>query len=235
MEYLYCGHENFEDFASGRVLYSGTGITNFPVRLLLEIYGRVRSYIGDNKDIVLYDPCCGGGYSLAVLGFFRNREIGKMYGSDIDEGLLSYARKNTALLAEGGIGKRKGEIRRLYEEYGKESHHEALQSCDRLENMLIRKINAEIFKADCTGQLPRISPDIIITDVPYGNLAKWGNGASSPLDNMLERLWDISHEKTVLAVCMDKKQKITYGKWRRLEKQNIGKRRFEILRKSELL
>lgn len=37
MEYLYCKNDNFEDFASGRVLFGGRGIPNFPVRLLLEI------------------------------------------------------------------------------------------------------------------------------------------------------------------------------------------------------
>lgn len=40
MNYLYCGDANFEDFASGRVLYGGNGIPNFPVRLLNEIFGR---------------------------------------------------------------------------------------------------------------------------------------------------------------------------------------------------
>ena len=35
---------NFEDFASGRVLYSGKGIPNFPVRLLNEMYGRALNY-----------------------------------------------------------------------------------------------------------------------------------------------------------------------------------------------
>lgn len=107
---------------------------------------------------------------------------------------------------------------------------EALNSCDKLESLLKQEICTEIFRADCTEALPRILPDIIITDVPYGNLVEWKNGQTS-VDSMLEQLWLISHEKTILAVCMDKKQKIRCEKWKRLEKHNIGKRKFEIFRR----
>lgn len=230
MEYLYCKNDNFEDFASGRVLDGGKGIPNFPVRLLLEIYGRARSYLEEDKNITIYDPCCGGGYALTVLGFFHNKDIRKIYGSDIDENMLAHAKKNTALLTDAGINKRKEEIRRLYDEYGKRSHLEALHSCDKLSNMLAQNPEVEIFKADCTRELPKILPDIIFTDIPYGNLVEWDNGKAVSLDDMLERLWAVSHEKTILAVCTDKKQKINCGKWKRLERQNVGKRRFEILK-----
>lgn len=74
-------------------------------------------------------------------------------------------------------------------------------------------------------------PDIIITDVPYGNLVDWKNGGQISVDSMLEQLWMISHEQTILVVCMDKKQKNNCEKWNRLEKHNIGKRKFEILTK----
>lgn len=229
MEYLYCKNNNFEDFASGRVLYGGRGIPNFPVRLLNEIYCRAKSYLEQKKDIVIYDPCCGGGYALTVLGFFYNSEIKKIYGSDIDESMIAYAERNVSLLTNIDLQKRKAEIEQLYREYGKNSHKEALNSCDTLINMLSQEVSSEIFKADCTRTLPQILPDIIITDVPYGNLVEWQNENS--LDRMLEHLWVISHEKTILAVCMDKKQKINSEKWKRLEKQNIGKRKFEILKR----
>ena len=229
MEYLYCRNDNFEDFASGRVLYGGRGIPNFPVRLLNEIYCRAKSYLEQKKDIVIYDPCCGGGYALTVLGFFYNSEIKKIYGSDIDESMIAYAERNVCLLRNKDLQKRRDEIAQLYREYGKNSHKEALTSCDTLINMLSQEVSSEIFKADCTRTLPQILPDIIITDVPYGNLVEWQNENS--LDRMLEQLWVISHEKTILAVCMDKKQKINSEKWKRLEKQNIGKRKFEILKR----
>ena len=108
---------------------------------------------------------------------------------------------------------------------------EALNSCDKLEGLLKHEICAEIFQADCTEELPCLLPDIIITDVPYGNLVEWKNGGQISVDSMLEQLWMISHEKTILAICMDKKQKNNCGKWNRLEKHNIGKRKFEIFTK----
>lgn len=194
------------------------------------MYGRAVSYLLKKKDLVVYDPCCGGGYALTVLGFMHNSDIRKIYGSDIDEFMITHAKKNTGLLTGSGLNGRRNEIELLYKEYGKHSHLEALNSCDKLESLLKQEICTEIFRADCTEALPRILPDIIITDVPYGNLVEWKNGQTS-VDSMLEQLWLISHEKTILAVCMDKKQKIRCEKWKRLEKHNIGKRKFEIFRR----
>lgn len=228
MEYLHCENRNFEDFASGRVLYGGKGIPNFPVRLLNEMYGRAISYSLKKEDLVVYDPCCGGGYSLTVLGFIHNCDIGKIYGSDVDEFMIAHAKKNTGLLTTAGLYDRKHEVERFYETYGKTSHLEALNSCDKLEGLLKREIYAELFQADCTEALPRILPDIIITDIPYGNLVEWKSGAQISVDCMLEQLWMISHEKTVLAVCMDKRQKCCCKKWKRAEKHVVGKRKFEI-------
>ena len=182
------------------------------------------------EDLVIYDPCCGGGYALTILGYFQNRYISKIYGSDIDEDMVAHAKKNTSLLTSAALKKRKTEIEELYNSFGKESHKEALGSCDKVSAMLEKEVIVEIFQADCTMPLPNILPDIIITDVPYGNLVEWEQGKNS-IDDMLEQLWRISHENTILAVCMDKKQKINCEKWERLEKQNIGKRKFEILKK----
>jgi len=136
------------------------------------------------------------------------------------------------VLTTSGLNSRRNEVKRLYKEHRKHSHAEALNSCDRLEGLLKHEIYADIFQADCTEELPRLLPDIIITDVPYGNLVEWKNGEQISVDRMLEQLWMISHEKTILAVCMDKKQKKSCGKWNRLEKHIIGRRKFEILAKS---
>ena len=231
MEYLYCEDANFEDFSSGRVLYGGSGIPNFPVRLLNEIFGRALSYSENRKDVVVYDPCCGGGYALTVLGLFYNDVILKVYGSDIDIGMVSHAKKNVSLLEREGLKQRKSELRTYYEQYGKESHRLAMDSCDKLGEMLQREIASEIFEADCTKALPEIAPDLMFVDIPYGNLVEWNDDSVVNTDEMLEQLWKIAKDGAVLAVCMDKKQKCHSDKWQRVEKQNIGKRRFEIYRK----
>ena len=228
MEYLYCAKTNFEDFASGRVLYSGKGIPNFPVRLLCELYGRAKAYCEKKSGFTLYDPCCGGGYALTALGFLFNPEIQQLYGSDIDATMLATAQKNVQLLTAQGMLARKAELTALWTLYQKPSHQDALRSCECLEHMRIKEIEAQLFQADCTKALPPIKPDIIITDVPYGNLVAWESDKEISVDDMLEQLSLIAHQDTVRVVCMDKKQKITCEKWRRQEKHTIGKRRFEI-------
>lgn len=63
MQYKYCPNTNFEDLSSGRVIYSSSGVPNFPVRLLNEIFLRCVEYSEKKTHLNVYDPCCGGGYS----------------------------------------------------------------------------------------------------------------------------------------------------------------------------
>ncbi len=72
----------------------------------------------------------------------------------------------------------------------------------------------------------------IIADVPYGNLAVWEGNTGDSLHAMYAQLYKIAHKDTILAVIMDKKQKYAGDIWIRLEKQTIGKRKFEIYRKA---
>ncbi len=52
------------------------------------------------------------------------------------------------------------------------------------------------------------------------------------IDRLLDVLYEICHCDTIIGLCMNKKQKVGNEKFLRLEKQQVGKRRFEILRKS---
>ena len=229
MDYLYCPARNYEDFASGRVIYGAKGIPNFPVRLIAEIFGRALEASCKKDMLSIYDPCCGGAYSLTIIGFFYGTRINKIYGSDISEDMILCAKKNLKLLTYDGLDERRMELEKLYAEHGKDSHSEAIKSAERLRLKLDREIPSETFVADCTKILPDIKPDIIITDIPYGNLVDWGG--KGEINAMLSRLWEIAWDDTVLAVSMDKSQKVLYDHWKKIEKQNIGKRRFEILRK----
>lgn len=234
MEYLYSKNENFEDFSSGRVLYNAKGIPNFSVRLLQEMYYRAKSYLKKNQDIIVYDPCCGGGYTLTILGLLDNYNISKIYGSDIEQRMIIFAEKNLNLLSYAGMENRKQEVIHLYQKYGKQSHMEALKSCERLAKMLKTEIKTELFVADCTKQLPYIIPDIILTDVPYGQLVDWkAKEEELSIEQMIEQLWNISNPDTILVVCMNKKQKIKNKSWIRIEKHIIGKRKFEIFKYSK--
>ena len=83
MQYRYAHNQNYEDFASGRVLYHKSGLSTFPVRLAIEVMGRCLQYV-DKEKLSIYDPMCGEAYLLTVLGFFYGERIHEIYGSDVN-------------------------------------------------------------------------------------------------------------------------------------------------------
>ncbi len=231
MEYKYAANMNFEDFSSSRVLYGHRGVTNFPVRLSQEIFRRCLEFSPKKKDIVLYDCCCGIGYMLTVLGFLNQDVIYSLIGSDINKEFIEIAEKNLDLLSYNGIEKRIEELKALVEQYGKQSHKDALASANRLKELIVHEIHTEVFQADVfkLKYLP-FKPDIIMADVPYGDMVDW-QGAGEGVDNLLDSLYSLCEEHTIVGLCMNKKQKVISKRFKLLEKQNVGKRRFVILTK----
>lgn len=236
MEYRYGENINYEDYASGRVLYHQNGVPNFPVRLANEILGRCISYSKQKVQLSLYDCCCGGGYLLTTLALLNAKKIRLLLGSDISKEALQIARLNTSLLTKDGLRRRIQEISELYCKYQKPSHQEALISARHFESELLGDSNcgvevpSHIFYADALKEIPlKESPNLIITDVPYGNLVSW-EGTQYGVNQLLNTLLPICNEDTILGICMDKKEKVTHSDFERLEKQNIGKRHFEILK-----
>lgn len=228
MEYKYAKNCNYEHFASGRVLYHTGGAPNFPVRLANEIYGRSLEYSNKKKDICLYDCCCGGGYAVTVLGLLNQRSISKIIASDIDYRMLEIARLNLSLLSKKGMKKRIDEIHSLYEQFNKQSHREAEESGIKLLSLIQKEISVQLFHANALQPIERdIKPDIIITDIPYGKLVEW-QGGTYDISNLLHSLMQICSDETIIAICMNKNQKLNYKNFKRLEKQNVGRRRFEI-------
>lgn len=233
MEYKYAENYNYEDFASGRVLYNINGVPNFPVRLVNEIYGRCLEHSNKKKDICLYDCCCGGGYSLTVLGLLNQQSVSKIIASDIDYKMLEIAKLNLSLLSEKGINRRIDEIHSLYEQFNKISHRDAKESAIKLLTMIQKEINIQLFQANALKNIPMdIRPDIIITDVPYGNLVDW-QGGTDEVNCLMESITKICSNETVIAICMNKNQKINNKLFKRLEKQTVGKRKFEIYKLAE--
>lgn len=232
MKYRYGKNANYEDFSSGRVLYHIKGMTNFPVRLAQEIYGRCLEYSPKKQDICLYDCCCGGGYLLTVLGFLNQDSLGRVIGSDIDLEILDVAKKNLSLLTREGMDRRIREIEEMIVSFNKESHREAKNSAIRLKGLIKKDMESLVFQADALKAIELdIKPDIIITDVPYGNLVDWKGKEQYIVDRLLDSLYQISSPASIIGICMDKGQKVRNDKFIRLEREKIGKRRFEILRK----
>lgn len=232
MEYKYGKKDNYQNFSSGRVLYHENGMTNFPVRLAQEIYGRCLQYSPKKNNICLYDCCCGGGYLLTVLGFLNQDTIGRIIGSDINIELLNTAKKNLSLLSKEGINNRIVEIEQMIESYQKQSHIEAKNSAIVLKGLIRAHIEFEVFQSDALKSINlKTKLDIIVSDVPYGYMVDWRGNEQNFIDKLLDVLYGICCSDTIIGLCMNKKQKVGNEKFTRLEKQQIGKRKFEILRK----
>jgi tRNA G10 N-methylase Trm11 len=146
--------------------------------------------------------------------------------------MLKIAEKNLSLLSKEGIDRRIQEIEQMIASYQKQSHMEAKKSAIKLKNLIKTHIETKIFQCDALKSINLdIKPDIIITDVPYGNIANWEGNEDNVINRLLDSLYKISSQGTIIGLCMDKKQKVRNEKFVRLEKQQVGKRKFEILKK----
>jgi methylase of polypeptide subunit release factors len=252
MQYKYAREqEDYSDFSSGRVVYSLPGYPAFPVRLASEIFQRClaqRARIYGNSDpCVVYDPCCGAAYHLSILGYLHRDHIREIIGSDVAERAVSVARQNLSLLSMDGLDRRIQELSEMFEEYGKESHQEALRSASAIKEKLSASrekhpLETRVFQASATdrkGISKHIKPnsvDIVFTDVPYGRHSEWrgveSKERSNPLRSMLEALPDILSDSSILAIASDKGQKAVHEWFQRVEHFQVGKRRIVILRPS---
>ena len=240
LEYKFASNENYEDLSCGRVIYHRTGFSNFPVRLASEIFMRCFELIGEpNRKVSIYDPCCGGGYLLTVLGFLHQDQIMSIYGSDISPDATQLAESNLNLLTTEGLLKRKEQLEAIYGSYHKESHLNAIKSASNLLGYTREKIECYVFNRDILSSKnsTSIKPvvDIIITDVPYGDLVSWSNETTAEnegnINKMLNHLLENLNDDGIVAISSDKRQKISNLNYKRIKKFQVGKRKVEILRK----
>ncbi len=242
MAYRYVTqHEDYSDFAGGRVLYSLPGMPAFPVRLAREMFLRARAALGNPERVTIYDPTCGGAYHLAALGLLHGAQIEAITASDVDEGAVALARRNLDLLAPGGLAQREGEIRALLEAYGKESHRAALRSVDVFRRLLAESgpILTHTFPADALDveQMRRgldgARVDVVLADVPYGQHSTWQVAAEDdqpPLWRLLDALHGALAPGALAVLAADKAQKATHEGYTRVQQFQVGKRRVTLLR-----
>lgn len=256
MQYRYAQDRNFEDYASGRVFYARAGQPAFPVRLASEIFQRCYQHWfagGKRGGCTLYDPVCGGGYWLAVLAYLHWEAIAAIYASDFDRDVLPLAQRNLSLTTLEGLNQRISEIEAMIARFHKASHRNALESAREFyrqleSNLESHAIEGTVFQADATNAqnialgLTGQQVDLILADVPYGWHSQWQianedkesqltvqTAHLTPIEAMLRALHSILNPGAVLAIAYDKSQKFQQGKYLRLERFQVGKRRILIL------
>jgi 16S rRNA G966 N2-methylase RsmD len=248
MQYNYATEQqDYSDLSSGRVLYSLPDHPAFPVRLASEIFQRCFAFRKEvyniSTPVTLYDPCCGAAYHLSVLGYLHREAIQEIIASDINEKAVDLAAKNLRLLATAGMDQRIAEISNMLQQYGKDSHKDALKSAQSLRNKISsfehgETLQIKTFQANATHEkeilqnIKSNSVDIVFTDIPYGEHSHWESSkdVSNPLGAMLVSLHSILSSSSIVAIASDKKQKISLEDYQRLEQFQIGKRRIVVLK-----
>ena len=251
MIYKYFEDRNFEDFSSGRVIYNHVNYPNYPVRLAGEIFSRCLEHTSKKNNIYLYDPCCGSAYTPTVLGYLFNEVIEKIYCSDVLKEAVELSQKNLSLLSFSGIDRRKNELDELAEKFKKESHKGALSSLGRIKSQLKREIPYSIFKENILERPDftdnKFVADIIVTDVPYGNLVNWSANDGEEINRLLDGIIPVTDNNTIVAISYNKNQKISsneelrhfregsikpisMNKYCTLEKIRIGHRKINIMK-----
>ena len=234
MIYKYFHRNNFEDFSSGRVFYHKPNYSNYPVRLAGEVFCRCLEYIDKKNDIVIYDPCCGSGYMLTVLGYLFNEKIKAIYASDISNEAVELAGRNFSLLSNPGIEKRKIELLDLYSKYGKESHKEAIKSLDNIRIFIKQKIEVNCYTRDIFNKdeikSNKFTADIIMTDVPYGNLVNWSNQKDKQIEKLLDMVKSSITVRSIVSISHTKSQKIDNKSFHKINLLKVGHRSIDFIR-----
>jgi len=231
MRYLYSTGTNYEDYSSGRVLRGFPGAPAFPARLASELFQRAISLL-DKAACHLYDPCCGGAYSLTTLALLHRDKIASIAGSDIHLDVLEMSRKNLRLLTRDGLLERRGELEALVKLYNKPSHIEALETLSRFEEQHQQDIPFSLFQADLFDQttlLPTPIPDILFCDLPYGQMTSF-EGEKAP-DILLQNLSRCSAPDAVAIIACSRGTTLESSFWRRVFRANVGGRTVMILKK----
>ncbi|WP_043635612.1 rRNA methyltransferase [Nonomuraea candida] len=205
---------DYERLASGAVLHSAPGFPAFPVRPASEIFQRALALRGGDRPAVLWDPCCGSGYLVTVLALLHRRRVASVLASDVDPGVLRLAGRNLGLLTGAGLAGRAAELDERAARFGRPSYEAAARAARELAAALaagggdvphaVRRadvFDAEALRRALDGDPPAAAPDIVITDVPYGEQTHWrGPGAAAGIAGLPAALTAVLAPGAVIAV-----------------------------------
>ncbi len=184
------------------------GFPGFPVRLASEVFQRALRLCGAAERITLWDPCCGSGYLLSTIGLLHRRRLAALFGTDADSDALGVAASNLRMLSRDGLRERRRELAGMAERHGKPSHEAAVDAADRLIAGLPPapgpRTGTAVANAfdpvQTAAALDGQAPDIVCTDVPYGDQVGWSGAPGDPIPALIRSIAEVVPASAVIAV-----------------------------------
>ncbi|WP_285729372.1 rRNA methyltransferase [Nocardiopsis sp. ATB16-24] len=220
--------------AGGHVLRSAPGFPGFPVRLASELFQRAMVHVG-RETVRLWDPCCGSGYLATVLGLLHREEITHVRATDVDADAAHLAARNLRLLTAEGLAEREEELRRSARDFGRVAFVERAVAARNLAADLAARggdLPHEAAVADVFSLEGAVAADLVVTDVPYGEMTRWAGAVpeGDPMGGLLASLGRVLPEHAVVVVSARTRRIALPEGVRALERVRIGSRAAALVR-----
>ncbi|GLU50080.1 rRNA methyltransferase [Nocardiopsis ansamitocini] len=240
MSYRYATERaDHGDLAGGRVLRSAPGYPGFPVRLASELAQRAMARLPE-RPLTLWDPCCGGGYLATVTGLLHRARLGRVLASDISSDAVALAGENLGLLSEEGLARRATQARERAAAFDKPGYLATAESAERLARDLVERggdLAHTVFEADAFAPPSPGGPvDLVLTDVPYGDLTHWSAvpSGADPVTALLRALATVLPGHAVVVVTARTRKIVLPEGVAALERIRVGNRAAVLVRAAEL-
>ncbi|QUX29539.1 rRNA methyltransferase [Nocardiopsis akebiae] len=222
--------------ASGHVLRSAPGFPGFPVRLASELFQRAMVHTGGGP-VRLWDPCCGSGYLATVLGLLHRDLLTGVRATDVDADAVALAARNLRLLTAEGLAEREEELRRSARDFGRVAFVERAEAARDLAAGLAAQggdLPHEAAVADVFSLEEGVEADLVVTDVPYGEMTRWEGdvpgGAGEPMRGLLASLGRVLSGHAVVVVTARTRRVALPEGVRALERVKVGNRAAVLVR-----
>lgn len=238
MSYRYATERtDHSALASGQVLRSAPGFPGFPVRLASELLQRAMVHLGEDR-ARLWDPCCGSGYLVTVLGLLHRDLLTHVRASDVDTDAVAIATRNLELLTAEGLAERERELRRSALDFGRVTYVERAEAARDLAAGLAATggdLPHESAVADVFTLTEPVDADLVVTDVPYGEMTRWeGETPQDPVPGLLSSMGRVLPERSVVVMTARTRRVQLPEGVRALERVKVGNRSAVLVRARDL-
>ena len=178
---------------------------------------------------------------MSCVGLLYGNDIASIAVSDIDPAAVALARANLELLTVEGANARDSGLHTLFRAHENPAHAQAIESARALRGRIVepppivRWFIADARDAGTMRAQLIETPELVITDVPYGRMDRWVDGtgevleAETAIQAMLSALDALLSATGVVALATDSDLKVTHPAFERCRQFKIGKRRLTWL------